>query len=192
MKKLKLKRIISSFLVAVMMLSTSLTAFAATNTTSSDIADVESTQSVMTREEALEILGITEEEAEGLTLYEFNESNPNGRAIPSTINDGVYYEDMSITGGFTGAAHPCNGNRFKWAVRVDSKGSGQLAIGLFSYDKSLVPAGGSWFENMYAGNTYQSDWRTIYSGATMYFQYVYSYYSGTPANFRLVVAVANV
>lgn len=187
----KVKTIVSSLLVAVMMLSTSLTAFAATNPAESVPNDVQSTQSTMTREEALDILGLTEEEAEGLTLYEFSEAFPNGRSIPSTINDGVYYEDMSISGGFTGAGHPCNGNRFKWAVRLDSKGSGQFMVGMNSYDSSITH-GFEWSSNLEPGQTYQSDWWTIYSGATMYFQYVYANYDNVNANFRLVVAVANV
>lgn len=184
-----LKKMISVFLVVAMVLSSNVLAMAATDDSSTP--GFEGSYGDITREEALEMLGITEEEAEGLQLYEFSEGYPNGRNIPNPINPGTYYEDMLISGGFTGAPHVCYGNKLKWAVGLRSKGTGQFCIGLSSYDSNLI-SGAYWSPNLSAGQNYTSEWYNIYSGATMYFRYVYTNYDNVNANFRIIVAVANV
>lgn len=187
------KKMISAFLAVTMVLCSNLPVMAAEN-----VLRTADDESVMTREETLEFLGMTEEEAEGVSFYEFSESNPNGvliagRSVPGTIEDGVYSEDMSINNGFTGALHTCHGNRIKYAVRVDQLNGGQFTVTMNSGDRNLFASGQALItNNMYAGQTYQSGWWTIYYGAQIYFQYIYYNYTNTPAKFRIVVAVANI
>lgn len=133
-------------------------------------------ESVMTRDEAIEFLGLTEEEAEGGTFYEVIPSE-NGiemlREIPERViapSPNITKEDVTFTHSFTGAPHELKGSLFKWGVKVHS-GNKQLLIGIYNYDSNWAPAGIK-YNNITDGAEYTSDWDSIPKGtSTFYFKY---------------------
>lgn len=186
-----MKKIISSILVLTMVMALSVTSFA------TEISNEENNTTPLTREEAIEMLGLTAEEAENVQIYELTpndtEQTVQVRSIPSTVNDGVYYEDITFSSGFTGSPHVLNGKQVKWAVKVNA-GNQQLFIGMWSYNSNWI-YNGYRYDSTINGNTFQTDWMPIEYGQTYYFRYhVNSNISGTivPFNIRMVIAVANV
>lgn len=186
-----MKKIVSILLVFTMIMGLSVTASAA------ETPNEGNKPAPLTREEAIEMLGLTDEEAENVQIYELtpcdNDQAVQVRSIPSTVNDGVYYEDLTINSGFTGAPHVLNGTKTKWAVSVTA-GNQQLFIGMWSYDSSWIYSGYR-YNSITDGNTFQTDWMPIDYGQTYYFKYhVNSNISGTivPFQVRMVLAVANV
>ena len=181
-----MKRIKRAFLAILMMFSLTSTAFAAE-------IPVECTESTpLTREEAIEILGLTEEEADKVKIYELSQFDNNSevsiKSIPGSCNPGVYYEDISFNSGFTGAAHQLNGSKYKYGFRLDSDLGGQLAIGSFSYNSNWI-YNNTWCELTTSNRSYQSDWENIEYGQYYYFKYVYYNYGKIPAKVRVAIAV---
>lgn len=133
-------------------------------------------ESAMTRDEAIEFLGLTEEEAEGGTFYEVIPSE-DGTAMLREISEKVIApplnikkEDVTFTGSFTGRGHELKGSFFKWGVKVHS-GNKQLLIGIYNFDSHWEPAGIK-YNNITDGTEYTSDWDRIPNGSsTFYFKY---------------------
>lgn len=174
-----MKKIISFFTAFTLLFSLATVVYASEPQTSS---------CHLTRDEAMEILNMTEEEAKNVSFYEVipSDSSLTLRAIPSEINaNEVTYEDLTISTSFTGATHKLNGSQFRWGVSISS-GSGQLRIGNYSYN-SHWPHNGIVYNNLQNGNTYSTDWMDIEYGQYYYLRYYND--SGSVFHARIVMAV---
>ena len=111
------KRVFSCIMALALVLTAMFPASAAT--TSSIGSECEGLipieETGMTREEAIELLGLSEEEAEGMSFYGLN---PLPRAT-ITINPGdvVHVDTITVNGGISyGNMIKINGKRIAWAV----------------------------------------------------------------------------
>ena len=202
---MKTKKSFMAFIMACLMLVTALpcTAFAQESPSVDDIGQVSVVDmsdfellddSVMTREEAIQMLGLTPEEAEKVTLYTCTVGNDSSekstRAIEELNSGDVKPYDLTFHTYNRGLDRKFNGNQMKWAARlVSTTGTGAMVMRC-SYD---LPDG---YESMDLTpgyyDTLQTSWFNIYYGGTYYWKY-YGF-GGTydnPAShtIRLVIAI---
>lgn len=161
-----------------------------------DMSDLELLdESVMTREEAIQMLGLTEEEAEQVTLYTCtigsdDSSLPTGRAIEELNAGDVKPYDLTFHTYNRGLDRKFNGNKMKWAARLVSTNGTGASVMRCSYDEpngyesmDLTPG---YYDTLY------TTWFNIYYGGTYYWKY-YGF-GGTYDNpaqhtIRLVIAI---
>ncbi len=129
--------------------------------------------SVMTREEAIQMLGLTPEEAEKVTLYTYEIDSDSleatTRSVPEQNSQEVKTYEFSFSRYNRGLDRIYNGNKMKWGARlVSTNGTGVLVVRC-SYDE---PNG---YEEMYLTpgyyDTQQTTWFSIYYGGTYYWRY---------------------
>lgn len=170
-----MKKIVSFILGIVMCISIAPNAFAAT------VPQQGLDECTMTMEEAVECLGLTMEDVEGLQLFKMPTSQSTRASgyedstIPYNLNPGVYYEEVSIA-SFTGALHKINGPRFKWAYKIGklnptgSKLTMKITTwiagqGNFSYKGDVI---------LQQGYSIRSPIYSVTSGTEMYLKYKYT------------------
>lgn len=151
--------------------------------------------SVMTREEAIQMLGLSKEEADKVTLYTCTVGSDDSSALTrreiEVLNSGdVKSYDLTFHTYNRGLDRQFNGNKMKWAARlVSTNGTGAI-ITRCSYD---TPDG---YESMDLSpgyyDTLYTSWFNIYYGGTYYWKY-YGF-GGTYDNpaqhtIRLVIAI---
>ena len=155
-----MKKVISMFLATVMCLVVSVPAFA---------TDTRDEPVKLTMEQAVEILGISMEDVEGLELHRIPSVGTEAggfedSSLPSEMPPGVYYEEISL-GNFTGAIHRIKGPRFKWSFTLgETNGApGTVYVGMFfttgrqgeKYQEDFEYA--SSYESITFKNTYNAD-----------------------------------
>ncbi len=152
-------------------------------------------ESVMSREEAISMLGLTPEEAEQVQLYtcELGSDSSDGataRAIEVLNAGDVKPYDLTFHRYNRGLDRKFNGNKMKWAAHLTSTNGTMVSLVRCSYD---VPSG---YETMDLTpgeyDTLYTTWFKIYYGGTYYWKY-YGY-GGTYDNpaqhtVRLVIAI---
>lgn len=91
-----MKKIVSMFFAIVML-------FSMTSTTFATDTNIQSTYPDMTKEEAMELLGLSEEEMEDMPIYRLSpeEDGISILNLPSTMSRGAYYEDITAPANFT-------------------------------------------------------------------------------------------
>ena len=178
-----MKKFLSILLTIVVCLSISTTAFASNTSEGSD--------DELTLSEAATLLGVDEEELEGLEVHRLSSLSMNGdmRSIPTDVPPGVYYEDIDAD-TFTGAMHYLQGSKFKWVAqmrKVEATYPPTVGIRLV-YADSSKPINFTRTMNS-EGDILDSGWIDINYNEGIYFQY---YFSGEPSDtiiVRMIVAV---
>ena len=152
-------------------------------------------ESVMSREEAISMLGLTPEEAKEVQLYTCEISSDSSDSVTTrsieVLNAGdVKPYDLTFHRYNRGLDRKFNGNKMKWAARLISTNGTMASVVRCSYD---VPNG---YETMDLTpgeyDTLYTTWFKIYYGGTYYWKY-YGY-GGTYDNpaqhtVRLVIAI---
>lgn len=203
---MKAKKSFLAMLLASVMLVCAMpcTAFAQNSSSDTDygiisVADMSNFEllddSVMTREEAIQMLGLTEEEAEQVTFYTCEvgvDSSEKATRSIETLNSGdVKAYDLTFSTYNRGLDRVFKGNQMKWGCRLVSTTGSGVSVMRCSYD---VPDG---YEVMDLTpgyyDTQSTTWFSIYYGGTYYWKY-YGYGNGTEYGphlhtLRLVIAI---
>lgn len=151
-----------------------------------------------TREEAMEILGISEEEAEKVSFYVVD-TEPNETSV---IEPGISTNQVTIgpqeiytfpsftfTGDNNGAYWTCNGTMLKWAAVHHSAADVNTKIGIILY-RYGQPSPDNVFDCVSyvmfipVGETYQSGWIDAYKT-----DYRFVYWGGNQSKVTMIVAV---
>lgn len=152
-------------------------------------------ESVMSREEAISMLGLTPEEAKEVQLYTCEISSDSSDSVTTrsieVLNAGdVKPYDLTFHRYNRGLDRKFNGNKMKWAARLISTNGTMASVVRCSYDVS------NGYETMDLTpgeyDTLYTTWFKIYYGGTYYWKY-YGY-GGTYDNpaqhtIRLVIAI---
>ena len=140
------KRFFCFTLVVVMMLCNSITAFADDTDSSSDMNIIPVEESDISKEEAIEILGLTKSEAEGKQIYlsvspnSTNQSiNPGGDPFDSGF--------FSFSGTNIGRYYTMNGDVLAYSILW--KPTEDLGYGVPAIEVRLYPYGGSCISSWY-------------------------------------------
>lgn len=181
-----MKKIISMLMALTMFLSLTTPALAVTSE--------EETAVELTMEEAVEILGITMEEVEGLELMPMPTTTTNAErklgGIPSELPPGVYYEEVPLT-TFVGAIHKIKGPRFKFSYTIGKIGEGSgcadIHVRLIFTDPNRF--GDGYRTNIASGNKIESIIYKQTNNHDIYFQYTYTAGSAMPQGNALLVIV---
>lgn len=184
-----MKKIVSMFFAIVML-------FSMTSTTFATDTNIQSTYPDMTKEEAMELLGLSEEEMEDMPIYRLSpeEDGISILNLPSTMSRGAYYEDITAPANFTGAIHTLDGTKFTWGASLLNDIQGNTNSNAFSMHIALLYTTG------YVIDTCDIDqenpienagyWRKIGESKQIYFKYSYVAGSGYTDNVKQTLRIA--
>lgn len=187
-----MKKFISLFMTMVMCFAFAMPVLAM-DTASEETAPV-------TRERAIEILGVTEEEVEGLELMPMpsatTETSQMGRStIPSELPPGMYYEEISL-GSFTGALHTIKGPSFKWSFTIGEMNVSPVSnwvVGVSMFFTNKYRGGdGCYYFNEDSSKSYTSQIFKNTNGEQIYFRYWFNnQHEGDRGKALVIVLVYN-
>ncbi len=191
MKVVKRVRIISSILALLLLIGAQPVMAHENAEKTGQMIPLEET--TYTREEAMEILGITEEEAEKASFYVVTPET-NGQSTKSghvTIGPQQVYTFPSFTFSDMnyGSYWTCNGSLLKWAAVHHSGADVNTAITIHlyrygQYDPNDVMDCTSFVQFLPVGETYQSGWIDAYKT-----DYRFVYWGGNQSKVTMIVAV---
>ena len=150
--------------------------------------------SVMTKDAAIQLLGLTAEEAEKATFYTCTLGSDSSNATNSqsieTLKSGeVKSYEFSFQNYNRGVDRKFNGNQMKWAATLLSTNGTMVSVTRCSYDK---PSGYETMDLTPGSYSFQqTDWFDIYYGGTYYWKYYgYGGTSAKPATHKVRLAIA--
>ena len=162
LKNRRSKRFLSLILSALMVLSSalSLTAFASEN---EEVA-TQSEYTIITPEseeyaKALEVLGLTEEEARECSVYSTDVAMDGARVTIPTDGSFYYFPTFTFSESNGGSYWTCNGNRLKWGVTWSApyETTMDLRLGIYLYRYPDQEIEHHWLVNTVT-NQFTSDW----------------------------------
>ena len=155
----------------------------------------------ITREEAIKILGISNEEAEKMTFYVTNaepaestnyKNGGSTRGVSIGPNEAYAFPTFTFSGNNTGAYWTCMGTRLTWGAVHHSAADINTYISIFLYgygmeDPNNVFAGATDFVlSLGVGQTYHMG---SFVDATPNYDYHFVYYGGDQSMVTVVVGI---
>ncbi len=184
-----MKKIVSMFFAIVMLFNMTGSTFAADTNTQSIYPD-------MTKEEAMELLGLLEEEMEDMPIYRLSpeEDGISILNLPRTMSRGVYYEDITAPANFTGVIHTLDGTKFTWGASLLNDIQGNTNNNAFVMHIILQYTTGYVIDTCdidQKNSIYNPDyWWKIAGSKQIYFKYSYATGSGYTANVKQTLRIA--
>lgn len=198
-----MKRIFLAFTLVLSLIFTSQPVMAAeleNDIPSSSEAMIPLEETEYTREEALEILGLTEEEAKDMSFYvvdaepaEVSDTESEISTHQVTIGPGesYWFPTFTFTGTNVGSYWTCTGTQLSWAAIYHSAASSRASIAIFLYGygrenpDNVFEGCTSHLLDLMPGNSYTNG----YHSAVKNYDYHFVYYGGDQSKITMIVGV---